>query len=92
MNEEFGESIRAVFEDNDPFGMHESDLINHLKKIYPDEYEAAYQYAKENEEKYDEDEDCLTSSGLIIDEICTDDAKGSKLLDDLKKFYLFKLI
>ena len=30
MNEEFWESIRAVFEDNDPFGMHESDLINHL--------------------------------------------------------------
>ena len=42
MNEEFWESIRAVFEDNDPFGMHESDLINHLKMIYPDEYEAIY--------------------------------------------------
>ena len=48
MDEEFWENVRSVFEDNDPFGMHESDLINHLKMMYPDEYEAAYQYAKEN--------------------------------------------
>ena len=87
MNEEFWENVRTVFEDNDPFGMRESDLINHLKMRYPDEYEAAYQYAKENEEQYDEDEDCLTSSGPIIDEICTDDVKGAKLLEDLKSFF-----
>ena len=87
MDEEFWENVRSVFEDNDPFGMQESDLINHLKMMYPDEYEAAYQYAKENEEQYDEDEDCLTSSGPIIDEICTDDVKGAKLLEDLKSFF-----
>ena len=87
MDEEFWENVRSVFEDNDPFGMHESDLINHLKMMYSDEYEAAYQYAKENEEQYDEDEDCLTSSGPIIDEICTDDVKGAKLLEDLKSFF-----
>tara|TARA_B000000475_G_scaffold155471_1_gene125334 strand:- start:119 stop:391 length:273 start_codon:yes stop_codon:yes gene_type:complete len=87
MDEEFWENVRSVFEDNDPFGMHESDLINHLKMMYSDEYEAAYQYAKENEEQYDEDEDCLTSSGPIIDEICSDDVKGAKLLEDLKSFF-----
>jgi len=87
MGEEFWENVRSVFEENDSFGMHESDLIDHLKMIYPEEYETAYQYAKKFEEQYNEDEDCLTSSGPIIDEICTDEAKGEKLLDDLNTFY-----